>query len=69
MCVFSFTEKLVSEIMSSLGLPVMLSQCAPIDAIASGGKYFAFSLCVPAIIEGVFLPRNSIPRIGIHHSR
>ena len=22
--------------------------------------------CVPAIIEGVFLPRNSIPRIGIH---
>ncbi len=21
--------------------------------------------CVPAIIEGVFLPRNSIPRIGI----
>ena len=44
MGVFSFTDKLVSKIMSSLGLPVMLSQCAPIDAIASGGKYFAFSL-------------------------
>ncbi len=69
MGVFSFTDKLVSEITSSLGLPVMLSQCAPIDAIASGGKYFALSLCVPAIIEGVFLPRNSIPSIGIHHSR
>ncbi len=52
MGVFSFTDKLVSKIMSSLGLPVMLSQCAPIDAIASGGKYFAFSLCVPVIIEG-----------------
>jgi len=44
MGVFSFTEKLVSKIMSSLGLPVMRSQCAPIDAIASGGKYVAFSL-------------------------
>ncbi len=62
MGVFSFTEKLVSKIMSSLGLPVMRSQCAPIDAIASGGKYVAFSLCVPAIIEGVFLLRNSIPK-------
>ena len=69
MGVLSFTDKLVSEIMSSLGLPVMLSQCAPIDGITSGGKYFAFSLYVPAIIEGEFLPRNSIPRIGIHHSR
>ena len=47
MGVFSFTEKLVSEIMSSLGLPVMRSQCAPIDATASGGKFIAFSLmCV-----------------------
>jgi hypothetical protein len=44
MGVFSFTEKLVSEIMSSLGLSVMMPQCAPIDAIASGGKYVAFSL-------------------------
>jgi hypothetical protein len=44
---FSFTEKLVSEIMSSLGLSVMMPQCAPIDAIASGGKFIAFSLmCV-----------------------
>lgn len=66
MGVFSFTDKLVSEIMSSLGLPVMLSQCAPIDAIASGGKYFAFSLCVPAIIEGVFLPRNTIPKGNVY---
>ena len=41
---FSFTEKLVSGIMSSLGLSVMRSQFAPIDAIASGGKYVAFSL-------------------------
>jgi len=64
MGVFSFTEKLVSEIMSSLGLSVMRPQCAPIDAITSGGKYFAFSLCVPAIIEGMFLPRNTIPRIA-----
>jgi len=44
MGVFSFTEKLVSEIMSSLGLPVMRSQCAPINAIASGGKFIALSL-------------------------
>ena len=66
MGVFSFTDKLVSEIMSSLGLPVMLSQCAPIDAIASGGKYFAFSLCVPAIIEGVFQPRNTIPKGNVY---
>ncbi len=44
MGVFSFTEKLVSEIMSSLGLSVMMPLCAPIDAIASGGKYVAFSL-------------------------
>jgi len=48
MGVFSFTEKLVSEIMSSLGLSVMRPQCAPI--------------CVSAIIEGVFLLRNSIPK-------
>ena len=44
MDVFSFTEKLVSEIMSSLGLSVMKFQYAPIDAIASGGKFIAFSL-------------------------
>ena len=44
MGVFSFTEKFVSEIMSSSGLSVMSHQCAPIDAIASGGKYFAFAL-------------------------
>jgi hypothetical protein len=44
---FSFTEKLVSEIMSSLGLSVMRPQCAPIDAIVSGCKFIAFSLmCV-----------------------
>jgi hypothetical protein len=44
MGVFIFTEKMVSEIMSLMGLSVMRSQCAPIDAIASGGKYVAFSL-------------------------
>jgi hypothetical protein len=44
MGIFSFTEKLVSKIMSSLGLSVMRPQCAPIDAIAIGGKYVAFSL-------------------------
>ena len=65
MGVFSFTEKLVSEIMSSLGLSMMMPQYAPIDAIASGGKCVAFSLLCTCYIEGVFLPRNSIPRIGI----
>ncbi len=44
MGIFSFTEKLLSKIMSSLGLSVMMPQCAPIDAIASEGKYVAFSL-------------------------
>ena len=44
MGVFSFTEKLVSKIMSSLGLSVMRSQYAPNDAIASGGKFIALSL-------------------------
>jgi hypothetical protein len=44
MGIFSFTEKLVSKIMSSLGLSVMMPQCAPIDAITSGGNYVAFSL-------------------------
>ena len=59
---FSFTEKLVSEIMGSLGISVMIPQCAPIDAIASGGKYLPSHYCVSAIIEGVFLLRNSIPK-------
>ena len=62
MGVFSFTEKLVSEIMSSLGVSVMMPQCAPIDAITSGGKYLPSHYCVSAIIEGVFLLRNSIPK-------
>ncbi len=44
MGIFSFTEKLASEIMSSFELSVMMPQCAPIDAIASGGKYVAFLL-------------------------
>jgi hypothetical protein len=59
---FSFTEKLVSEIMSSLGISVMRPQCAPTDAIASEGKYLPSHKCVSAIIEGVFLLRNSIPK-------
>ena len=41
--IFSFTEKLVSEIMSSLGFFYALPFCAPIDDIASGGKFIAFS--------------------------
>jgi len=37
--VFSFTDKLDSEIMSSLGAFCDGSLRAPIDAITSGGKY------------------------------
>ena len=65
MGVFSFTEKLVSKIMSSLGLSVMRLQCAPINAIVVEASMLPSHYCVPAIIEGVFLPRNSIPRIVI----
>jgi hypothetical protein len=42
--VFSFTDKLVSEITSSLGLSVIAPLHAPIDDIASGGRFIAFSL-------------------------
>ena len=61
MGVFSFTEKLVSEIMSSLGLSVMRPQCAPIDAIASG-QVCCLLTTVYLLLEGVFLLRNSIPK-------
>jgi hypothetical protein len=44
MGVFSFTEELVSKIMSLLGLSVITPLCAPINDIASGGKFIAFSL-------------------------
>ena len=61
---FSFTDKLVSELMSSLGAfcDMVAPLRAPIDDVASGGKLLPSRSCVPAIIEGVFLLRNSIPK-------
>jgi hypothetical protein len=49
--------------MSSLGTFCDHSLHAPIDAVANGGKYLPFHYCVPARLEGVFLLRNSIPRL------
>jgi hypothetical protein len=39
---------------------VLLSMLSLVEASMLPSHY-----CVPAIIEGVFLPRDSIPRIGI----
>jgi hypothetical protein len=49
--------------MSSLGNFCDHSLYAPINAVASGGKYLPSHVCVHARLEGVFLLRNSIPRL------